>query len=179
MDIRRYLVGNAIYRGASNAPTRGTVDPMGYINRSLGMSPVGGDGLSDKRSGLAQAAMARLRGMSQQPPDVNAPIFGGTPYRINQPIDPPPMQHRFGHMVSATGQLLPISPTPEQTTLQNMYGQPQEGGPSESQMMQAARDRLAHRLQTKEMLTKHQIQMQRMTMQHAEHINKHRGNAYA
>jgi hypothetical protein len=57
-----YLTGNPVYRGASNAPTRGTVDPMGYINRSLA-SPVGGDGMSDKRSGLAQAALMRLQGM--------------------------------------------------------------------------------------------------------------------
>lgn len=51
-----YAVGNRIYRGASSAPTRGTVDPMGYIERSL----------MDSRSGLAEAALRRLQPGAQQ-----------------------------------------------------------------------------------------------------------------
>lgn len=185
MNPMRYLTGSRVYRASSNAPTRGTVDPMGYINRSMGMSPVGGDGFSDKRSGLAQLALQRLRmsrggmmgfphqqqvGMANPRDNANMPVIG----MPRNPIDfgAPPGK---GYSVSPTGQLVPLSATPHQTTLNNMYGQPQ--GPmqmSEPELMQAARDRLSHRIQTKEMLTKHQIAMQRMNMQHAQHINQHR-----
>lgn len=188
MNPMRYLAGSRVYRAASNAPTRGTVDPMGYINRSLGMSPVGGDGLSDKRSGLAQLALQRLRmsrgGMMGIPHQQHAgglpqpPANYLPPHGINLPVPGGPVPGGKGYSVSPTGQLVPISATPHQTTLNSMYGQPQ--GPmqmSEPELMQAARDRLSHQIQTKEMLTKHQINMQRMNMQHAQHINQHRGRA--
>jgi hypothetical protein len=110
--VNPYLMGNPVYRGASNAPTRGTVDPMGYINRSLA-SPVGGDGMSDKRSGLAQAALMRLQGMqapngggggnSQQPPP---------PHPETVPNAPLP---NLGFTVSPTGQLIPTHPDPAGT----------------------------------------------------------------
>ena len=54
MAASSYLVGNRVYKGASNAPTRGTVDPMGYVERSL-------NNPSQKRSGLAAAALRRLQ----------------------------------------------------------------------------------------------------------------------
>lgn len=70
MSEASYLVGNRVYRGASNAPTRGTVDPMGYIERELnkGMStfPLGAAVKNNwqRRSGLAGAALNRLQGNS-------------------------------------------------------------------------------------------------------------------
>lgn len=203
MSLGRFMRGAPIYRGASNAPTRGTVDPMGYVNRSLGMSPVGADGLSDKRSGLAQAALNRLRmhhapmqptppgllnqqwqtnpviGMPRNPVDFGAPPPGGAPMFTNHPIMAQQQPTSPGHIVSPTGQLMPVSPTPDQTTMQHVYGQQQEGAPAEAQLMEAARNRLSHHIQTKEMLTKHQIQMQRLQMQAAEHINQHRSRARA
>lgn len=50
-----YAVGNRVYRGGSSAPTMGTVDPEGYVDRSLNAP-------SDRRSGLAAAALRRLGG---------------------------------------------------------------------------------------------------------------------
>lgn len=207
MSLGRFMVGAPIYRAASNAPTRGTVDPMGYVNRSLGMSPVGADGLSDKRSGLAQAALNRLRmntpgikpappGIVRNPVDFGMPPPGGAPVFTNHPIMAPqdpsgavpftnqpimaqPQPTSPGHTVSPTGQLIPTSPTPVQTTLQHVYGQQEQGGAAEAQLMEAARNRLNHHIQTKEMLSKHQVQMQRLQMQAAEHINQHRSRARA
>lgn len=49
-----YSVGNRVYRGGSSAPTQGTVDPMGYIDRELNNMA------SQQRSGLAAAALRRL-----------------------------------------------------------------------------------------------------------------------
>lgn len=183
----RYLVGSPIYRGASNAPTRGTVDPMGYINRGLGMSPVGGDGLSDKRSGLAHAALNRLRGVTgisaQQPSGMRNELPVTLPNRsIN--TEPSPV---FGHIVTATGQLMPMTANPAETTYKAMNGASQEDpGVSETQLMQAARDRLQHRIATKEMLTQHQVKMHELAFKKAEAINRHRqkltglrGRAYA
>ena len=54
MSIAKYSVGNRVYKGASSAPTRGTVDPMGYVERSL-------NNPSQSRSGLAQAALRRMK----------------------------------------------------------------------------------------------------------------------
>lgn len=51
-----YSVGNRVYRGGSSAPTQGTVDPSGYIDRELN------NVASQQRSGLAQAALRRLKG---------------------------------------------------------------------------------------------------------------------
>lgn len=50
-----YSVGNRVYRGGSSAPTQGTVDPMGYIDREL-------NNPSQRRSGIAQEALRRMRG---------------------------------------------------------------------------------------------------------------------
>lgn len=158
-----YLVGNRIYRGASNAPTRGTVDPMGYIDRSLA-SPVGGDGMSDKRSGLAQAAMARLQGGGQQnqPPPLHPEA---TP---NAPVS-------LGFTVSRTGQLIPNHPDPVGKTVSSVMGMnaPQPQPVNESALMQAARDRLSHALTTREMLAKHHMSMEQLQMKGAEMINRH------
>ena len=169
MSAADYMVGRRIYNGASNAPNRGTSDPMGYINRGLGMSPVGGDGLSDKRSGLAQAALDRLRGggmgagQEQQP--MQPPQQEAAPYAPNQ----------LGFTVSPTGRLIPNSGTPLDDTVNSMYGAPPgQQGPSEVQLMEAARNRLTHHFQTKEMITKHQLNMEKLAIQAAEMINRHK-----
>lgn len=57
-------VGKRVYRGGSFAPNRGKVNPGGYIKREVrkrGVSQIGGDGMSDTRSGLAKAALARMQ----------------------------------------------------------------------------------------------------------------------
>jgi len=183
MGVMSYLVGRPIYRGASNAPTRGTVDPMGYINRSLA-SPVGGDGLSDKRSGLAQAALMRMRqfGMHHRhspmpllPPQSMAPYASAQHMGSAMPMLPPMPPQNLGYTVSPTGQLLPQNGRPYDTTAQSLNGAPQQAETvSEGQLMAAARERLSHQLQTKEMMMKHQHAVQQMNMRAAEAINKHR-----
>lgn len=62
-----YAVGNPVYRGGSFAPTMGTVDPMGYVERSLNQP-------SDARSGLAEAALRRMSSMG-----ANTPVGLGGP----------------------------------------------------------------------------------------------------
>lgn len=186
MNPAVYLVGRRVYRGASNAPTRGPVDPMGYINRSLA-SPLGGDGLSDRRTGLAQAALQRLRNSRgghsghghMSMPGANIlgnqginPVIGMPRNPIDFGPGPDPQPISRGYTVSPTGQLLPEHPNPYDATMAMMNGTPE--APNESQLMQAARDRMMHSIQVKEALTKHQLNMQKMHMQGVEHVNKHR-----
>lgn len=61
-----YSVGNRVYRGGSSAPTQGTVDPMGYIDRGL-------NNPSQSRSGLAQAALRRLGSRTRGGPAQTGP----------------------------------------------------------------------------------------------------------
>lgn len=75
MSEAAYSVGNRVYNGGSNAPTRGTVDPMGYIDRE--MNKPGSTGPSDSRSGLAAAALRRLQGIGGQPGAPGAPPMPG------------------------------------------------------------------------------------------------------
>ena len=61
--------GKKVYAQGSFAPTRGTVDPQGYIQRELAkqqsVSSIGRyDGQSDTRSGLAQAALQRMKAVA-------------------------------------------------------------------------------------------------------------------
>lgn len=63
MSLERYLAGNKVYRHGSSAPTRGTVDPTGYVDRELRKRMIPQDP-SQARSGLAAAAMQRLQGGS-------------------------------------------------------------------------------------------------------------------
>lgn len=161
-----YQVGRPIYRASSNAPTRGTVNPMGYIDRNLGMSPVGRDGMSDKRSGLAAAALQRLQ---QGPQQSQSPQ-----QQPEQPGRPPMQSPDMGYTVSATGQLIPNHPRPLQKTMDNIYGTPSAPMPSEAQLMQAARDRLSHQHSVAEMSAKHHVNMEKL-MLHAQHaIHQHR-----
>ena len=197
MNPAAYLVGRRVYRGASNTPTRGPVDPMGYIERSLA-SPVGRDGLSDRRTGLAQAALSRLRssrgghsGYGHMPmPGANIlgnqgmnPVMGSPRNPIDfsganpmmssgaaQNFTPEPVSR--GYTVSPTGQLLPEHPNPYDATMAAMNGTPE--APNEAQLLQAARDRLQHHFTTKEMLTKHQVAMHKLAFDKANHINRHR-----
>lgn len=64
-----YAAGNPVYNGGSPNPTSGTLDPSGYVQRGLNTP-------SNSRSGLAAAALARIRGIT---PDPNAPGGGGAP----------------------------------------------------------------------------------------------------
>lgn len=166
-----YLTGNPIYRGASNAPTRGTVDPMGYINRSLA-SPVGGDGMSDKRSGLAAAALTRLQGM---PPSSNSGGQQQMPPPVHPEATPNAPLPNLGFTVSRTGQLIPSHPDPVGQTVSAVTGSlnPPNSQVNEAQLMQAARDRLSHSISTREMLAKHHLTMEQLQMKAAQMINQH------
>lgn len=52
MSQAAFAAGRKVYGSGSYAPTRGTVDPSGYVERSM----------QQNRSGLASAAMRRLQG---------------------------------------------------------------------------------------------------------------------
>lgn len=82
-----YAAGNKVYGSGRSNPTNGTVDPAGYVKRE-----------SDKRSGLAAAAMRRLEG-NQQQRQQPAPQAGQLPAFM-------PIQLPNGQRVvpSATGQ---------------------------------------------------------------------------
>lgn len=85
-----YLAGKPVYNGGSNAPTHGTVDPMGYIEREINQP-------SQKRSGLAQAALQKLQ-VPPQDPATAAPIT--------------PMGKTIDFTINSTGQLIPVPQTP-------------------------------------------------------------------
>lgn len=51
-----YAAGDKVYNGGSPNPTSGTVDPTGYVQRELNNS--------QSRSGLARAALDRMRGFN-------------------------------------------------------------------------------------------------------------------
>lgn len=108
-----YLGGDPVYRGGSSAPTMGTVDPMGYINRELNKP-------SQTRSGIAQAALSRLQ-VPEQQPNQAAP---------STPVDP---NSTLNFVISPTGQLIP-APTGNPIDLQQ--SQPQ--APSNPGALQAA-----------------------------------------
>lgn len=61
-----YSTGNRVYGMGRPHPTSGTVDPQGYVERSRAQSA------SNRRSGLAAAALRRLGGApgSQQEPQL-------------------------------------------------------------------------------------------------------------
>lgn len=156
-----YLVGNRVYRGASNAPTRGQVDPMGYIERGLRGSPVGADGMSDSRSGLAQAAMQRLGAGGG--PSMSQP---SAPQQL--PPQPQPLFNRpdVGFTVSATGRLLPSTPEPLQQTMQSPVA------PDPGMIMQAAQQRLQHHVKQTETLGKHHLTMEKLKLQAAKMLQQ-------
>lgn len=73
MVLMNNLVGKRVYNNSSYAPSQGTVNPQGYIQREInnpnssdnnqgvygGVSQTGNDGQSDTRSGLAAQALRR------------------------------------------------------------------------------------------------------------------------
>lgn len=65
-------LGKRVYKGVSKAPNRGTVKPGGYIQREMRNKAksmvVGGDGMSDTRSGLAQTALRQQIAGRKAPP---------------------------------------------------------------------------------------------------------------
>jgi hypothetical protein len=74
MKVAKAATGSRNYNmGMSKAPTRGKVNPSGYIQREVrnrNQQAVGRDGQSDRRSGLAQAALknaGRYAGKPQNP----------------------------------------------------------------------------------------------------------------
>lgn len=90
LDEARYAVGNRVYRGGSSAPTRGTVDPMGYVEREL----------SNKRSKLAAAALRRTES-AKKTMTTRTPTPVAKPKPIAVPPKPKPP------VVSKTGALKP------------------------------------------------------------------------
>lgn len=76
MQIGTLARGKPIYRMSSFAPTRGPVNPQGYLQRELRKQGLmGSDGQSDRRSGLA-SGMLKNRGIVAGEP---APGGGGKP----------------------------------------------------------------------------------------------------
>lgn len=63
---QRYSAGNKVYGTGRSNPTSGTVDPSGYVDRSFN------NAASQRRSGLAQAALGRMAGNA-------APVGGALP----------------------------------------------------------------------------------------------------
>lgn len=79
MQIGTLARGNPIYRMSSFAPTRGPVNPQGYLQRELRRQGLqGNDGQSDRRSGVAQQALQR-RGIVAGEPGNGAPGSPGKP----------------------------------------------------------------------------------------------------
>lgn len=90
MSIERYLTGNRVYRGGSSAPTMGTVDPQGYVERELRKRMLLQEP-SQTRSGLAQAALQRIQGGMLSPQRQTMPYSPGetTPQRQIMPTSGP------------------------------------------------------------------------------------------
>lgn len=66
-----YSTGNKVYGMGRSNPTSGTVDPAGYVERSANNQA------SNRRSGLAAAALRRLGGgQPQQPAPVEPQTTG-------------------------------------------------------------------------------------------------------
>lgn len=84
-----YAAGNPVYNGGSPNPTSGTLDPSGYITRGLNTP-------SGSRSGLAAAALSRIRGVPQYANDPNAPsgvqAIGPAPVIGGDPLSAGPQQ---------------------------------------------------------------------------------------
>lgn len=107
-----YARGNPVYGSGSSAPTRGTVDPTGYVDRSLNAP-------SQKRSGLAQAALERLQGVGNS----DSSIGGGYSAGTSNSQGVLPLGDVKTLSISPTGQMIPdngiVNPiVPEQSTTQ-------------------------------------------------------------
>ncbi len=109
MVFNKFAAGRKVYGQGATSPTRGTVDPGGYIRRELarqsqqrGVSRVGNDGQSDTRSGLAHNAirnnLGNNVGRTQQTPIRNP---GGP--RTNMPSYVPQVRQAAAAPVGAVG----------------------------------------------------------------------------
>lgn len=125
-----YGRGQPVYSNGSHAPTSGTVDPSGYIDRSL-------NNPSDSRSGLAAAALDRLSGTNPTAPQSPGVLPLGDVTTLT---------------ITPTGQLVPNAPQPQQLpesgSMQPALGVPQGQGSTPqiptatSPLMQAALSRI-------------------------------------
>lgn len=115
--VTNYSVGNTIYGSGGSAATMGTVDPTGYIDRSLN---------SQSRSGLAQAALSRLQNNQ----------FGGTPQR-NTLEDPTLTAATYGGnpVNYSSGPSLPIGNRPQIPGQQVSSTIGAQGSPAEQSIM--------------------------------------------
>ena len=95
---QNYSAGNKIYGAGRSNPTSGTVDPTGYVDRSFNNSA------SQRRSGLAQAAISRRLGISGG----GAPIGGALPTVQNIDQRQALIQQNF--RVSPEGHYIPLTP---------------------------------------------------------------------
>lgn len=93
-----YGRGQTVYGNGSHAPTSGTVDPSGYIDRSL-------NNPSDSRSGLAAAALDRLSGNGSVPSQSPGVLPLGDVTTLT---------------ITPTGQLIPNAPQPPQMESDSM-----------------------------------------------------------
>lgn len=101
-SVQQNLTGKRVYRNSSFAPTRGTNNPSGYIERELrnnmqartpyqGVSKSGTDGQSDTRSGLAATALGGRPMVNTQTRTTGASptALGGKPAGSNgMPVTP-------------------------------------------------------------------------------------------
>lgn len=117
--VDSYARGDTIYGNGSHAPTSGTVDPTGYVTREMNKQTAPG-GPSQKRSGLASAAMDRISGYedngTQMPPTgaiAQLPSFTindiGQLIPVNPALDPTPSMPGMGDP-SQLGGLPPGAP---------------------------------------------------------------------
>jgi hypothetical protein len=103
---QRYAAGPTVYSNGMHNPTDGTVDPTGYIDRELNKMP------SQTRSGLASAALQRVRGNSNSS-DLNSDPnsdyidpYAGTPATLR------PLASVGDFYIDEIGQLNPLPPPP-------------------------------------------------------------------
>lgn len=98
-----YSTGNRVYNGGSSQPNLGTVDPMGYIDRSLNQP-------SQTRSGIAAAALRRLSGTSTPGSESGAPApkintIGGQVGDVGAPAPAPGVTAPVTLTMSPSGKL--------------------------------------------------------------------------
>jgi hypothetical protein len=106
MSVDRYLAGNKVYRSGSSAPTMGTVDPSGYVERELRNRNM----QSQTRSGLAAAALDRLRTMGRSP--------------VGESLHPPGQANGWagqGHFGGTEGPINSSAPTGNEGTDRSVY----------------------------------------------------------
>lgn len=122
MTFNRFAAGKKVYGQGSYAPTKGQVNPQGYIQREVerrnkqalanrgGVSRVGNDGQSDTRSGLAARALRDNRGLKaravQGKPVATVRNSGGG----NSQRPKTRTQQTSGNPVSTTA-VAPVGPT--------------------------------------------------------------------